>query len=588
MFSKMNKPYTNKKRRSAVNFLLLSVMLIGVFSCNKPFDNTLESTGPEVSPNPVNRKTLLIVVDGAVGAEVEAIKPPTLNSLVDYSIFSWDGLTDFKNNNITNAYAWTTLLTGTNSDKHNVTGNDFTGNNLAAYPSIFTRLKQERAQLRTAAFCSSPEVADNLAADATEKKSLAEDDAAVKQAVITELSSKDPSLVLAQFHDVDKAGAAGSYSASSPDYKNAILKVDSYIGEILTAMRNRSSFKDENWMVIITSNKGNNTPYVPVATPWNAFQDGRHNTFFFCYNPRFTSSNPTKPNVIPYIGTSPFYTGTQSQNRRAKVLSGGTTYDIGSSGSYTIQCKVNFPVGGVNYPAFLSKRASFAGGVVGWVFFREGDYWQINFGQTGLGNRQIRGHSIADGQWHTLTAIIRQEGTARNVYTYTDGVLYPFTGNRNIATYGNLNSPQPLTVGNLPPDNNTGLKNYFVTDIRIYNTDLSDTYIANNYCKVDVEPSDPYKNNLLGFWPSNSVAPDKTIPDLSPNNHPLVIEGYAAGSFNDVTGNVCPLVTDVIYKTVPNSVDIAFQIYQWLGVTAPPSWLLDGKSWIPAYSDVSG
>lgn len=585
----MNQLYTNKKRRCAGNALLFSALLIGIFSCNKPFDNTLEKSSPEIPPNPVNRKTLLIVVDGAVGTEVQAAKPPTLSSLVDYSIFSWDGLTDFKNNTITNAYAWTTLLTGTNAEKHNVRGNDFSGNNLADYPSIFTRIKQERAGLRTAAFCSSPELADNLAADATEKRSFGEDDAAVKEAVKTELSTQDPSLVLVQFHDVDKAGAASSYSISSQDYKDAILRIDGYIGELLTAMGNRSSFKDENWMVIITSNKGNNTPYVPVSTPWNAFKDGRHNTFFFCYNPRFNSINPTRPgDIIPYIGTSPNYNFNASLNRRAKVLDGGSTYDIGATGSYTIQCKVKFPAKSVNYPAFLSKRASFSGGVVGWVFFREGNYWQINFGQSGLGNRQIRGHAIADGQWHTLTAVIRQEGSDRNVYTYTDGVLYPFTGNRNIASYGNLNSPQPLTVGNLPPDNNTGHDDYFVTDIRIYNTDLPETYIANNYCKSDVESGDPYVSNLLGYWPCTSVTPAKTMPDLSPNNHSLVIESYSPGSFNDLTTSVCPLVSDAIYKTVPNSVDVAFQIYQWLGITAPPSWQLDGKSWIPTYSDVSG
>lgn len=586
----MNNKY--KKSRSLItgtSFLFVAVLVL-IYSCNKTFPNQLPGNGTEEPTNLVARKTLLIIVDGAVGSEVKLMAPPTLNSLVDFSIFSWDGLASFKNAPITNSSGWATLLTGTNSDKHNVTGPDFSGNNFATYPSLITRLKQERPQMRTAAFFSSPGVETSLAADATIKNAYAGDDAAVKEATKTELASQDPGFVLAQFHSVDVAGAAGTYTAASPAYRDAMLQVDRYIGEILTAMRARSNFRNENWMVIITSNKGSNTAYVPAPpAQWTAFDDTRNNTFSFFYNPRFKSINPTKPgSLIPYIGTSPFYNGTQANNRRAKALDGGTTYDIGSTGSYTIQCKVKFPPGNFNYPAFLSKRARFAGGVVGWVFFREGDYWQVNFGQTGFGNRQVRGHAISDGQWHTLTVVIRQEGAARNVYTFTDGVMYPFTGNKDIATYGNLNSPQPLTVGNLPPDNNTGLGNYLVTDIRIYNTDLTNTYIANNSCKKDVEATDIYRNNLLGFWPCDKVNADKTMDDLSGNNHPITIESYNPGSFSDLTTRVCPLISDDVYKTVPLSVDIAQQIFQWYGILVPASWGLDGKNWVPTYSDLGG
>lgn len=583
----MKKRFFNTRKLFTGGALLLTAIIV-VVSCNKPFPDTLEKdydTGGTV--NAIERKTLLIVVDGAVGSEVKAAMPPNLNSLSDFSIFSWDGLNDYNNRPVTNAISWTTLLTGAGSEKHKVNSNDFTTYDAATYPSLFTRFKQEKPKLRTAAFTAAIAVATNLATDATVKNSFTAD-AAVKEAVVEELKNNNPALVMAQFSDVDKAGAATSYNISSAEYKNAILRVDAYIGEVLAAMRARPNFVNENWMVIITSNKGSNEPFVPVGTPWSAFNDKNHNTFFFFYNPRFKSQNPSKPTVIPYFGTSPYYSGTQSLNRRAKVLNGGTTYDIGSSGSFTIQCKVKFPVGSFNYPAFLSKRAAFTGGVVGWVFFREGDYWQVNFGQSGLGNRQIRGHAIADGQWHTLTVVIRQEGAARNVYTYTDGVLYPFTGNRDISSYGNLNSPQPLTVGNLPPDNNTGLQNYLVTDIRFYNTDLSGTYIANNFCKTDVEATDPYKANLLGFWPSTSVTPDKKILDESGNGHDLVIESYNPATFADVTTAVCPAITEAVYETVPNAVDVAVQIYQWFGIVVPPSWNLDGKNWIPTYSDLGG
>jgi len=576
-------------------FLLFAGAGFIAASCNKSFPNPLETnTAGGNTASVVNPKTLVIVVDGAVGMQVQVSNPPVLNSLVDYSIFSWDALSDYDNVPVTNNLGWANVLTGVRVTKHNVTGADFSGNRFADYPSLFTRIKQQRPGMRTAAFFSSNDIAAALAADATKKESFNENDAAVKEAVKVELATQNPDLVLAQFHDVDKAGAASSYTVGSTEYKNAILQTDAYIGELLAALKSRPSFKSENWMVIITSNKGSNTVYNPSGS-WSAFDDTRHNTFFFCFNPRFNSKTLNKPGaLIPYAGTAPLYSGTTTQNRRAKVLNSGTAFDVGATGEMTVQCKVKIPAGNYYYPAFLSKRASFSGGVPGWVFFLEANYWMVNIGQTALGNRQIRGQVIADGQWHTLTVVIRKEGAARNVYTYTDGVLYN-TGisaaTRDITSYGNINSPAPLTVGNLPPDNVTNLSNMYITDIRYFNVALPDTYIANSYCTTSIEPSNQYYNNLVGFWPGFPVVNDNgtfKMRDQSPFARDFTLEAYSPGSFNDLNANVCPPVTEPVYKTVPNSVDVAVQIYAWFGIAVPSSWGLDGKNWIPTYSDVSG
>ena len=192
-------------------------------SCNKSFPNPLETTAGGNAATVVNPKTLVIVVDGAVGTQVQVSNPPVLNSLVDYSIFSWDALSDYDNVNVTNELGWSNLFTGVKVNKHNVTGANFTGNRFADYPSLFTRLKQQRPGMRTTAFFSSNGIAGELAADATKNESFNENDAAVKEAVKAELNTENPDLVLAQFHAVDKAGAASSYTINSTTYKDAIL-----------------------------------------------------------------------------------------------------------------------------------------------------------------------------------------------------------------------------------------------------------------------------------------------------------------------------------------------------------------------------
>ncbi len=569
-------------------FLGATVISMMMFSCNKDFVNTLKNAGSDSTViGKGERKTLLIIVDGAVGTEVRAAKPRNLSLLADFAIHSYDALADYNTTTgMSNAKGWSNILTGVKADKHQVTGTDFTGNNLAQYPSLIKHLKEKRPDWRTSAFVANKEVIDFLAADATEKNSFAGDDAAVKEAVKSELSSKNSAFVLAQFHKVDVAGTAGSYSVSDPGYKAAILKTDEYIGEILSALRGRPNYADENWLVIITSNKGSNVATDPAGAIRNAYQDSRRNTFFFAFNPRFNSLNPTRPGtIIPYIGTSPLYDGNNAASK-AEALDGGTTYDFGAEGSYTISCKVKFKTGNYSYPAFLGKRDGFGGGKPGWVFFLEGNLWQINIGQVGQGNVQVKGQTVSDDKWHTLTAVIRQEGAKRMVYTYTDGV---YSGNSaDIAGKGNINSPAPLTVGFIKDSRGSNPVGYFVTDLRIYNEALTAEYIASNFCKINITPDDQYRNNLLGFWPATSVSGTKKLTDFSGKGHDLTVDQLNSVSFTELSTQICPDISEEVYRTVPNSVDIANLVYLWYGIIVPDSWGLDGKIWVPTYSDISG
>lgn len=576
-------------RYKAGSTLFLAGVLLLLAACNKPFPDTRDKDyGTGADQTGRQRKTLLIIIDGAVGTEVKAALPPIMNSLLDFSIYSWDALSGYQNATITNASGWANLLTGTTPAKHQVTTNDFAGNALASYPSLFTRLKTERPTFRTVAYGASAALVDNLAKDATKSTAFGSDED-VKKTAVAELKGSNPDLLLVEFNSVEEAGKASGYTATAPAYKNAILQVDAYIGEILAAMRSRSGFAAEDWMVLITSNKGSNSVYTPPSgSQWNAFNDKNHNTFFINYNPRIISQNPAKPStIIPYVGTTPLYVDQAAS--RSRVLNPQTNLDMGATGEYTIWCKVKVPSSSYAYPAIFGKRASFEGGQVGWVFFLEGNKWQVNMSQAGYGNRQASGDAIADNQWHTLVAVVRQEGTARNVYVYTDGK--EGAAKFNIADWGNMSSSSPLTAGFIPGSRNGGSyspNNYRITDMRLYNTALPASYIAQNFCKTDVPADDPYRNNLLGFWPATAVSPEKQMADLSGNNNPMTVDSYNPGGFNDITTNVCPSISESTYKTVPNSVDVVFQIYQWLGVIAPPSWSLDGKSWIPMYADVKG
>lgn len=574
---------------------VLMIALIAA-ACNKTFKNNLEPGDLNVGQKNYQRKVLFIMIDGGVGNEVRTMNLPILNSLGDYSVYSWDAISEPYNLLSNNAMSWSTTLTGVYTAKHAVTQNDFAGSNqLTKYPSIFTRLKQEAPALKTASYTSNNKLGEVLAADANTKKSFAGDDAALKNSYIADVKAGTiADMTVLEFNSLDRAGLAGAYKASDAGYRQAMLTIDGYIGEILDVLKTTPNFNNENWMIIIASNKGSQINQNPSGGSWSAFDDSRNNTFFFCYNhanfPRFKSLNPAKPTFFPYAGASQFYATAISTNASAKVVDGGSLYDIGATGSYTIQCKVKMPTGTNNYPAFLGKRASFTQYVPGWVLFNEGNYWQVNFGQTTLGNRQIRGHAIRDGLWHTLTVVIKQVEAARYVYTYTDGVMYPGIADatRNIASYGNLNSPQPLTVGCFPLETQN-MANFLVTDIRIYNTALPDDYIATKFCQTAIEDNDPYKNNVIGYWPSNDVVTVGGVtyfPDKSSNGKRLVVDKVQPATFNDASSNVCPPISMDAYRSVPNTVDIPYQILQWFGISINSAWGLDGRGWAPLFNDL--
>lgn len=566
------------------------VLSFALGSCNKEFPNLLEDIGQDSTSLQLGtRKAILIVLDGAVGSEVRAIAPQNLTLMSDFSIYSYDALTSYRPAaNITEERGWTSILTGVYAEKHGVANDDLSQNNLSAFPTIFTRLQNVHSEWQTAAYSTSAKFTEVLAKDADVKQTLASD-AAVKDAVIEKLKTDDSvTFITAHLSGIDQAGAGGAYSATNAAYKSAVLKTDEYIGEILSAMRSRDEFANENWLVIVTSSSGSEVAGDPEAAQRNSYQDSRRNSLFFVYNPRFNSQTATKPGaIIPYIGTSPMYNG-NAENSKSEVFDDDGLYDFGSEGSYTIQCKVKFKPGGYYYPAFLGKRNSFDGGVPGWVMFLEGDYWMINFGQQGQGNTQVKGQTIADGKWHTLTVVIRQEGNNRMVYTYTDGV---YSGNSaNIAGKGNINSPAPLTAGYIPGSRFGGgysPQDYFITDIRIYNEALTQDYIAENYCKLSIPADDPYAADLLGFWPANFVTGSKQLVDFSGNNNPMVVKQLNAVDFSDASNKLCPTISDEVYRTVPNSVDAANQLYLWFGVLIGNDWNLDGKSWIPTFTDLN-
>lgn len=567
----------------------MAFLALGAFSaCNKSSNNSLNSPENPTNPQAKARKVLMIVVDGGLGTEVKKIAPPVMTDLSANAIFSWDALSTTENTSfVTNDGGVATLLTGVNPGKHGVIA-DVTANNFTQYPTLFSKLKALSPGLRSVAISSATSVVNTMAVDATDKKVVATD-AAAKDAALSELNTGNPSLMLVEFTGADQAGMADAYLASSSTYKDAVIAIDTYIGQLLSALNKRANAPNEDWMVVIASSKGNSTVYAPVTKPWSAFDDGRHNNFLIMANPRFAYNNKEKPTVFPYYGTTNSYRigNVSGTSRRYAEVKDATKYNFGNSGDFSVQCKVKIPTGDYGYPSFLGKRLAFttSTGNHGWLFFLENSDWQANFnGANGTGgNAQARGTRVANNVWHNLNLVVTQgAGTVRNITVYTDGVRNATT---NVAAR-DLNTTAPFAVGWRDGSNGNDIQ-MNITDIRIYNRALSDAEIANNYCRTDADLTDA---SLIAFWPSTNIEYDADgnpfLRDFTAGANHLYFTNPSIIAFSEASPNVCPLVDNVAYRTVPQSVDVATQIYLWMGVTIPQSWGLDGQSWIPKYLDI--
>jgi len=590
--------------------LLAGVMAVSAmaffFSCNKDFPNTL--TDAEVVDSTfaakMERKILLVVVNGARGEAVRTANIPNMVGLNDNAIYSWNALTEYNNvgNPIADATGWANILTGATSNEHQVTSNDFAGNNLAAYPTFLSRIKTAKPTAKTSAFISTASLKTNLLADATQVQEFATD-ASVHTAALTELGTGTSSLVLVEYNSVAMAGDAYGYENTTAQYMNAITQVDTYVGALVERLKSRTTYKEENWLVIITSNKGGATAAVP--SDLSAYGDSWRNTFTIIYQPKFTPQFVPKP--ISSRGFSPYKDSSLRLYGRPTDATGGTRvivqnkagetsqtlYDL-ENGALTVEAKVKFNKNAsgnyeYSFPPILSKLTARTGSTAGWSIFKNGNGFTAYLSD-GVTNVQLGGSGVAtitDDLWHTIAMVMYRDGSVFRVEFYKDGVL---AINGSFTSAASITSTAPLTIGFQPEVFSTAYVDMQMTDVRIWKARILPSIIDRYDCFNAIPPDHPNYASLIGHWSTvksklNTV--DNSFEDLTGNGRVGLINAANGGTiqwtkFDEVSQNLCPTGDEGYYKIVPNNIDISLQVMHWMGINTT-SFNLKGRSWITGY-----
>lgn len=570
------------------------IMFATLFNACKKYDNpppVFEEYGKD-GRLAAERRVLVISIDGAVGADVKKINPPTIAELLKNSKYSFSAVSDARTNN---GSTWVSMLSGVSSNKHGVVDDQFSRaqgddehGEVKNFPSALSRMLDVRPEFKSTTVTSNPDLNKYLVH--ADHRILTSNDISVKDSVVKSLQTEDSKVTIVNFQDVQKAGLSYGFSADVPEYKDAIMKTDAFIGDILKALKARKNYTNEDWLVMVSSSHGG----INKSYGGNSAQE--RNILSIFYNPGF---KPLEMNVNPYYSVRFFGDATS-----APALTAGTAvkatatdnaglYNVGSNG-ITIQAKVlinknSFGDYAYSVPPFLSKTANRSGSTAGWSFFRNGtgvSFWAAN----GSVSTQLDASNFGiDGKWHNLTATIARVGNDYKVNLFVDGSKA--TQEKVIANAGAnlISSTSPLIMGYQPSNfsgsfpNKAYFTDFYMSDVKIWNKVLADELIKSNVAQTSVPATDPNYGNLVGYWPANEGSSgtflNKSTVTGAPN---FTINGKY--NWDLLAGNVPDGYSPADPGTLLlQNVDVASQLFYWLRVPTKSSWGLDGTAWLSKY-----
>ncbi|MEV7556154.1 alkaline phosphatase family protein [Streptomyces sp. NPDC089795] len=212
-------------------------------------------------------KVLVIGIDGAVLDRVKVADAPHLNGLMAQGLTARSTLYAGPMAATSSGPGWSTIATGVWPDKHGVKDNSFIGKNYAAHPDFLTRIENARPALNTYAaadwepITSTDQNGPIFSSKVDKRLSLKGDrdgyrteDLKIAAAAAAELQGQNPDAAFVYLGEIDAAGH--SYGAASQQYLDTVARVDALVGRLLTAVKNRPTYAQENWKILVTTDHG--------------------------------------------------------------------------------------------------------------------------------------------------------------------------------------------------------------------------------------------------------------------------------------------------------------------------------------------
>ena len=198
------------------------------------------------------KKVMIIGVDGCRPDALMMAATPNIDALVQEGSSSMSAMADFVTLSGT---SWSSILTGVWRSKHGVNNNNFTGTNLASYPNLFARVKQSCPSTRVASIARWGNLNANLNQNADIIRTESSDQRVLSE-TIELLRNDDPDLFFLHMDNVDVAGHIFGFTPIHPIYLLAINILDGYVGQLRSAIENRPTYDQEDWLIVMITDHG--------------------------------------------------------------------------------------------------------------------------------------------------------------------------------------------------------------------------------------------------------------------------------------------------------------------------------------------
>lgn len=199
-------------------------------------------------------KTLVIGIDGASFDVMEQANMPNVQALREQGLTSPSNLAGAPLGPTVSGVAWSSIATGVWPNKHNVYDNNFTAPNYGEYPDYLTRTEAAMADRNTFVVGTWGPISRTIFGAAVDERVAGGNDAGTTAAVVDRLTAGNPDDIFVHLDEVDGAGhSTGSNSAA---YVTALERADAQIGEMVRAVESRATYKQEDWLIVVTSDHG--------------------------------------------------------------------------------------------------------------------------------------------------------------------------------------------------------------------------------------------------------------------------------------------------------------------------------------------
>jgi len=533
------------------------------------------------------RKVLVIGIDGLAGADLEAIKPGELTELKKHAKYTLNMLKEQENDDVS---AWKSLATGMGYAKHLTKDSSFAPKGDETDPeeatedpnNIFHYLLRYKPLDHSLLITPWGNLA-NLLLKGASKRMIVADDKAVRDSAVSQLQFGNADLSILNFNSVALAGKVNGFGASHTGFKTAVTNVDSYIKDVVEAIRARSTYDKENWLIMIASNQGPNG-------------ENPNQGFLMAYNDNFASQEIKRNGAYaPYLN----YNG--STNMRYEIPDDKGLYNFGIDKPFTVQFTIKINAATLSFPFVFGKKLYVNKGesARGWVFYFGYDKgWSMDFGNKRSAGYRLGGTpysntlNMRDGNWYTITAVVSVENGKRYVrgYTYLHAIDSMDVGDTKElkAAIGDISTDAPLTIGHLigSPASDEGKSScsFEMRNVKIFDIALDSATIATTACMQDMTKHPDYQH-LIGYWPCDDGA-GGLIRNYAPIDQPADFIAQGGNQWDLLDPSKLPC--NVQYSndpSNPNSIiaknaDIAANALIWLRVDIKDEWELDGTPWI--------